>query len=334
MFDLGGGVKAKAPSKSGVAAHDCNCRCFLEYNLMTVEEFAKATGKTVEEIRKKYKIGEKSEENQDTVKGKTLTNNENYDTIELPKSLENFDEYQQKWVDTHIAMRAKDKEILQQGIQSVLDNNAYSMRVNSKNLENIIDNGFLNQFETKTSNGTLSNADRRNASYRLFGNDALHMDNSEFEKYGYLGSMDFIEDSQTSTSSQYGKTIIRFNKDKLKDRVTYTLDDSLGNALYNEVVGGKIGEECSISGVPIFNIDDCLDYFKEGDLTDIYNADEFAQIMGCRYFELQYHGKLTIDDVESICFTGRDKPTEKALKTLKDKKINVYKIKGGELNEM
>lgn len=46
-FDLGGGVKAKAPSKSGVAAHDCNCRCFLEYNLMTIEEFEKASGKSV-----------------------------------------------------------------------------------------------------------------------------------------------------------------------------------------------------------------------------------------------------------------------------------------------
>lgn len=56
MFDLGNGVKAKAPSQSGVAAHDCNCRCFLEYNMMTVEEFAKATGLTPEQVRKKYNI--------------------------------------------------------------------------------------------------------------------------------------------------------------------------------------------------------------------------------------------------------------------------------------
>lgn len=48
LFNLGGGVKAKAPSQSGVAAHDCNCRCFLEYNLMTPEEFAKATSKKVD----------------------------------------------------------------------------------------------------------------------------------------------------------------------------------------------------------------------------------------------------------------------------------------------
>ena len=54
LFDLGGGVKTKAPSQSGVAAHDCNCRCYLSYNLMTVEEFAKATGQSVESVRKKY----------------------------------------------------------------------------------------------------------------------------------------------------------------------------------------------------------------------------------------------------------------------------------------
>lgn len=56
LFDLGNGVKAKAPGLSGVAAHDCNCRCYLDYNLMTVEEFAKATGKSVEEIRNKYSM--------------------------------------------------------------------------------------------------------------------------------------------------------------------------------------------------------------------------------------------------------------------------------------
>ena len=56
LFDLGGGAKAKAPSKSGVAAHDCNCRCILEYNLMTVEEFAEATGQSIEKIESKYNM--------------------------------------------------------------------------------------------------------------------------------------------------------------------------------------------------------------------------------------------------------------------------------------
>jgi uncharacterized protein with gpF-like domain len=54
LFDLGNGIKTKAPGQSGDAANDCRCRCFLEYNLMTVEEFAKATGKSEATIRKKY----------------------------------------------------------------------------------------------------------------------------------------------------------------------------------------------------------------------------------------------------------------------------------------
>ena len=53
MFTLNDGVKTKAPSKSGVARHDCNCRCFIEYNLMTAEEFAKATGQKVEKAKPK-----------------------------------------------------------------------------------------------------------------------------------------------------------------------------------------------------------------------------------------------------------------------------------------
>lgn len=45
QFDLGGGVKADAPGQSGVASHDINCRCFVEYDMMTDEEFFENTGK-------------------------------------------------------------------------------------------------------------------------------------------------------------------------------------------------------------------------------------------------------------------------------------------------
>lgn len=44
-FDLGNGVKAMAPGQSGVAGHDCNCRCTVLYPLMDDEMFFKATGR-------------------------------------------------------------------------------------------------------------------------------------------------------------------------------------------------------------------------------------------------------------------------------------------------
>lgn len=44
-FELETGVYAKCPSKSGVARHDCRCRCFLEYDILTDEEWAKYPNK-------------------------------------------------------------------------------------------------------------------------------------------------------------------------------------------------------------------------------------------------------------------------------------------------
>jgi minor head structural component GP7 len=51
LFDLGYGVKATAPGNSGSAANDCHCRCFLEYKMMTFEEFAKATGESIDDVK-------------------------------------------------------------------------------------------------------------------------------------------------------------------------------------------------------------------------------------------------------------------------------------------
>lgn len=58
-FDLGNGVFAKCPGSSGTPENDCRCRCFVEYELMSVEEFAKAIGKTVEEVKKELGIVDK-----------------------------------------------------------------------------------------------------------------------------------------------------------------------------------------------------------------------------------------------------------------------------------
>lgn len=51
-FDLGDGVKAKAPGQSGVAGHDINCRCYLSRDLMTKAEFEKLTGRKLIEKSK------------------------------------------------------------------------------------------------------------------------------------------------------------------------------------------------------------------------------------------------------------------------------------------
>ena len=56
FFDLGNGVKAKAPGQSGVAGHDINCRCYLSRDLMLKSEYEQISGKKLveDDAAKKY----------------------------------------------------------------------------------------------------------------------------------------------------------------------------------------------------------------------------------------------------------------------------------------
>lgn len=48
-FILSDGSKADCPGSSGVAAQDCNCRCYISREIMNDEEYFKATGRHFEE---------------------------------------------------------------------------------------------------------------------------------------------------------------------------------------------------------------------------------------------------------------------------------------------
>lgn len=88
-------VQAKCPSQSGVAAHDCNCRCFVEYNLMTVEEFAKATGMTEAAVRKKYGIakdGVVTEETRRQMDDNGIVDLHLQETVEVDRFIESIEE--------------------------------------------------------------------------------------------------------------------------------------------------------------------------------------------------------------------------------------------------
>ena len=52
LFELPDGTETEAPKQSGVARHDCNCRCTCLYPLMDDQEFFEATGKHFENYSK------------------------------------------------------------------------------------------------------------------------------------------------------------------------------------------------------------------------------------------------------------------------------------------
>lgn len=304
-FDLGHGVKARSPGESGDAANDINCRCFIEYEMMTEEEFIERGGKLKEREEKDV---EKADES---------------GIIKVEKSLENYDEYSKAWIDKNFnSISDSQKEFLKETIDTIVDKNDFSMMVDSDVLQDVINKGFLNQFETGKSGGSLNPEWRRAATKQLFGADVDNMEPSEFEKYGFLGSKNTYESFKSFGTSQYGDVLVKFKKDNLIDRTTYTIDDSLGLALNQRIIGGKIGVDSNIGGVRVDEIKHIAESFMFMNEDKFDNATKVAQSLGGRYWELQYHGKLTIEDVESMTF--KTKPDEEVVRKLKEKNVSVY----------
>lgn len=93
MFDLKDGNKATCPGMSGVAGHDCNCRCYASFELMTDAEFFSKTGR--------HFPGWKGEEKPEA-KEPTLTRKEMREKIKEDKS---------SIADAKSRMRAVDRDI-------------------------------------------------------------------------------------------------------------------------------------------------------------------------------------------------------------------------------
>ena len=194
------------------------------------------------------------------------------------------------------------------------------MDIRSEYLDNVIAEGFKNQFQTHTSQGALDFDSRRQATEQLFGSDVRHMRPADFERYGYLVSRDV----SAYNNSGYGDTTVRFKRDRVIERLTYTTDDSLYPASIQEAIAGKVSTN-SIAGIWLDGMSgsELLRRVQssEGSVGNV--RDWLRGVTHGAYLELQYHGALTIDDVESINFK-RSPPSQELLRKLRAKGVTVY----------
>ena len=93
-FDLGGGYETECPGKSGLAQHDCNCRCYVSHTLMNDAEFYAATGRHFPETDNKEKKLEKQE--QQLLDEQTALKDEKEKLEQRQKNLESY-EYDGIW---------------------------------------------------------------------------------------------------------------------------------------------------------------------------------------------------------------------------------------------
>lgn len=193
-------------------------------------------------------------------------------------------------------------------LKELLDKSDFAMQIDQSDLIKYILNGdkrFKTQFETGTSGGLLDTRRRAALAGGLFGHkperDAVPA--KDREKYGFIISKD-LSDTNHPALSWYGDCTIRFKKDMLKGKVTYSCWDSLNyqeGAL--ECSAGDI-ENPSLAGFGGCNPSTLAKIIKK-----MPKAKTISKAIGYdggyqdNYFELQYHeDMLTAECIDSIVF--------------------------------
>ena len=270
-----------------------------------------------------------------------------------PKTLVELEEAINKYGFSDPSLKAMESEI-NVFMRTFFDNNDLGLDIDHRYLESVFDKGFLNTFQTGNSKGYVGSGRKKGKiehrhqrlvmSHRMFtpsyfkGRDVISSKMShskqaeywgkqferwEYEKYGHVLDRDKYT-AYTKGLTHYGDVQVRFKKDKTL--ATWTFNDSLNpEGVYFQ---------------PSLTTDPRVESFdRKGsgikDMKDswIKSVEKLRKDLGTDYIELQFHGELTIDAVESLTFG--DNPEKLIAKTLidklKSKGIELWYVNGGKV---
>lgn len=302
------------------------------------------------EINKKYQQLLKTKQKPWKVLKETAVNHETVEDLKkrlgakFPKTLEYLEdaisEYEKnsRFYGSAAKAHKNDIEIL---MQKVFSEHDLGMNINDSILEKVLNSKFMNTFETGSSGGYLGSTtttgkispthSRLEAAHQLFGlpqQDLLaqQLERTEYEKYGNLLDHDILRSMQNNTARSYGNVEVRFKKDKVV--ATWTAGDSLGVRYQPSLVSDP--KACSYG-----------DFYNTPTSRNIQttNLVEFKKQHISTYLELQYHGQLTVDCIESITYPydildGLHNKFLKIAKEFKKKGATIYYVKGNALYEL
>lgn len=217
-----------------------------------------------------------------------------------------------------------------QTMLDIFEKNDFCMRLNKNVLPLIAQSKFMNQFETGSAPLGLTFNQRRVVAKKMFTipEDA---EGSEYEKYGFLGSKnpkDDFKDDENFTGD-YGDSIVRFKKRNLMHRTTFTIGDSLFNCMHDDVRSSPVinPQIASIQRGHVNEVIYGLNVVENANAEKSYL--DIQALTRQKYIELQYHGNLTIDDVESVTFNKKttninSSEVRKIIAMLKERGIKCY----------
>ena len=209
-------------------------------------------------------------------------------------------------------------------LKEVVENTDLAMRVTPEVLSKILSDGkFKNFFETGTTRGTKDTEGRIKSSNYLFGTNK-EIKAEGFEKFGYLEAKGTPQAHEYyPLSQQYGGVIIKFKRGRVK--ASFTCGDSLG--FYQNQTNG--GVACPITNPALCS----MNKFQMKNLCDAVKNNRVPRSVGelsyllssgnqANYFEVQYHGDLRVEDIESVTFISNYvMPNTEVIAKLNDLKI-------------
>lgn len=303
-----------------------------------------------QEINRKYQQLLKNKTKSPKVLKETAVNHETIKDLKkrlgtkFPKTLEHLEdaisEYEKnsRFYGAAAKTHKNEIEIL---MQQVFNEHDLGMNIKDSILEKVLNSKFMNTFETGSSGGYLGSTSttgkispthsRLEAAHKLFGlpqRDLLtqQLARTEYEKYGNLLDHNILRSMQNNTARSYGNVEVRFKKDKVV--ATWTAGDSLGVRYQPSLVSDP--KACSYD-----------DFYNTPTSSNIQTANlvEFKKKHISTYLELQYHGQLTVDCIESITYPydildGSHDNFLKVAKEFKKKGASIYYIKGNALYKL
>ena len=194
------------------------------------------------------------------------------------------------------------KRQIEAAMRRIFDEHDFGMNIDDHLLESVLETWFKNTFEVGGGNGYVGSSkttgkietwhSRLGAAHKMFGlgKDLAkdQLGRGEYEKYGNLLDHDILASMKGNPARQYGNVQIRFKKGRVL--ATWTPCDSLG--LRSQPTLCSDPKACSY--------DDMSNYPK--DMTNVKSFETWRRDHIYSYLELQYHGRLTPDCVESITF--------------------------------
>ena len=263
-----------------------------------------------------------------SIKTRGMNPNDDVPRAHTQPSLSRFDVYRMERIGKSFIdnMSADEKNEMAEMLTTVFQQGAYRVARSTSSFGAIILNGYKSQPEIgKGGYGAAHDPDlRRSASKIFFGHEGL--DDADYEKCGYIGFADESEDWNDYSHPGYGghsSLTYTLKKDHMKDRTTYTYGDSL-NTRRHLASAGYAGDKPTIEGMSALDSDyyvkNALNAYRRYKNGEIDYNEMFQDIRSGAnngYIELQFHGPVTVEDIEKVSF-NKKKDLESAFGKMSD----------------